>query len=312
MSGPRTRWWVWTAVVAVVVIAGVLVTWSVTTSASKPDPRPPHTAGATRTQPPTAESLAEPSPQAPAVPPVPAAALVAAAEGAAPPGMTLGVAVLDVNTGELVAGRDGDRQFMSASLTKLILAVDVLDRHRAEGLPLDPDDLDLVARALSSSDDNAMNALWGRHDGAGGIGRIADRLGLTASLPSGSAEMWGDTEVTAADVVAIYRYVLRDMAPQDAAVIVGALTAASPVATDGFAQDYGLLHQGASPRHYAKQAWVEYAPAGYLLHSAGVAYDARTGHAYAIALLSIQPYTSEQEARDRLSAVAAAAMATLT
>jgi hypothetical protein len=124
--------------------------------------------------------------------------------------------------------------------------------------------------------------------------------------------MWGDAEVTAADMAGIYRYVLRDMAPRDAAVIVGALSAATPVATDGFAQDYGLLHQGASPRHYAKQAWVEYAPAGYLLHSTGVAYDARTGHAYAIALLSIQPYTSEQEARDRLSSVAAAAMAALT
>lgn len=319
MSRPRTRWLPWAALVAAVVTAGVLVTWSVTTSASKPDSRPPLTTSETSAQPPTVASLAEPSPSpsssAPSVPPVspvPARELVAAAEGAAPPGMTLGVAVLDVNTGELAAGRDGERRFMAASLTKLILAVDVLDRQRADGQPLDADTRDLVARALSSSDDNAMNALWGRYDGAGGVSRVADRLGLTASLPSGSADMWGDTEVTAADMAGIYRYVLRDMAPQDAAVIVSALSAATPVATDGFAQHYGLLRQGASPGHYAKQAWVEYAPAGYLLHSAGVAYDARTGHAYAIALLSIQPYTSGQEARDRLSSVAAAAMAVLS
>jgi hypothetical protein len=306
----------WTALVAVVVTAGVLVTWSVTTSAAKQGSRPPQATAEARTEPPTVASLAEPTEPAaapaPVVPPVAPKALVAAAEGAATEGMTLGVAAVDVTTGELVAGSDGERRFMAASLTKLILAVDVLDRHRAEGRPLDAEDLDLVGRALSSSDDNAMNALWGRHDGAGGIGRVADRLGLTASLPSGSADMWGDAEVTAADMAGIYRYVLRDMAPRDAAVIVGALSAATPVATDGFAQDYGLLHQGASPRHYAKQAWVEYAPAGYLLHSTGVAYDARTGHAYAIALLSIQPYTSEQEARDRLSSVAAAAMAALT
>jgi hypothetical protein len=311
MSRPSTRWLPWSALVAAVVTAGVLVTWSVTTSASKPDSRPLLTTSGTSTQPPTVASLAEPPP-APSVPPVSARELVAAAEGAAPPGMTLGVAVLDVHTGELVAGRDGERRFMAASLTKLIVAVDVLDRHRADGQPPDSDTLDLVARALSSSDDNAMNALWGKHDGAGGVGRVAGRLGLTASLPSGSAEMWGDAEVTATDMAGIYRYVLRDMAPRDAAVIVAALSAATPVATDGFAQHYGLLHQGASPAHYAKQAWVHYAPAGHLLHSAGVAYDARTGHAYAIALLSIQPYTSGQEARDRLSSVAAAAMAVLT
>lgn len=319
MSGPRTRWSLWAAVVAAVVTAGVLVMWSVTTSASKRDASPPPvTTGEASTAPPAVASLADPpEPPARSAPPPPVApvspkALVAAAEGAAPDGMTLGVAVLDVNTGELVAGSDGERRFMAASLTKLILAVDILDQHRAEGRPLDAEDRDLVGRALSSSDDNAMNALWGRHDGAGGVGRVADRLGLTASLPPGSAEMWGDAEVTAADMAGLCRYVLRDMAPEDAAVIVGALSAAAPVATDGFAQDYGLLHQGASPRHYAKQAWVEYAPAGYLLHSVGVAYDTRTGHAYAVALLSIQPYTSGQEARDRLSSVAAAAMAVLT
>jgi len=40
------------------------------------------------------------------------------------------------------------------------------------------------------------------------------------------------------------------------------------------------------------------------LHSAGVVYDSHTGHAYAIALLSIQPYSGEQTARDRLSTIA--------
>jgi hypothetical protein len=201
---------------------------------------------------------------------------------------------------------------MAASLCKLIVAVDVLDRARAEGRPLDPADLELIDRALSASDDNAMNALWGKHDGASAIGRVAGRLGLTAHLPSGSTETWGDTMVTATDMVAIYRHVLRDMAPQDRAVIVDALSAASAVATDGFGQHYGLLDGGASPRRYAKQAWVPYAPAGYLLHSAGVVHDDRTGHAYAIALLSIQSYSDERTAGDRLSAIAAAAIARLT
>ncbi len=221
--------------------------------------------------------------------------------------MTLGVAVTNLNTGDHAIGTDGDRQFMAASLTKLIVAIDVLDQDR----PPTQDDRDLIHRALSASDDNAMNALWGKHDGAGAITRIANRLNLTATLPPESTEMWGDVVLTAEDMAKLYRHVLRDMRPDDGAVIVDALSAATAVATDGFAQHYGVLRGGASPRNYAKQAWVAYAPAGYLLHSAGVVYDNRTGHAYAIALLSIQPYTTEQAARDRLSTVAEAATAAL-
>ncbi|MGH3878222.1 MAG: serine hydrolase [Actinophytocola sp.] len=319
MSAPRPRWSVWVVLVAVALAGGaVVVTVSASSSESTDTTRArlPSTAPASPstapTTPTTVESLAEPRAQPPVVPPVPARQVLAAAERAAGPDMSLGVAVLDVHTGEPAVGRGGAQEFMSASLSKLIVAVDVLDRRRAEGRPLDPADLDLIDRALSASDDNAMNALWGRHDGAGAIGRVAGRLGLTAYLPPDSTETWGDTVVTATDMVTIYRYVLRGMAPQDRAVIVDALASPSTVAVDGFGQHYGLLHEGASPQRYAKQAWVPYAPAGYLLHSAGVAYDGRTGHAYAIALLSIQPYTDEQTARDRLSTVAAAALARLT
>lgn len=292
----------------VALIAGGVV-WSVTTSGTSSDA---HRVRASDVAPSTVEGSAEPRIQSPVVRPVSARQLAAAAERAGRPGMTLGVAVLDVHTGEMALGRDGKREFMSASLSKLIVAVDVLDRFRAEGRRLDPVDRDLIDRALSDSDDGAMNVLWGKHNGVGAIDRVARRLGLTARISPDSAGKWGDTVVTAADMVAIYRHVLRDMAPADRAVIVGALAAASATATDGFGQHYGLLADGASPQRYAKQAWVPYRPAGFLLHSAGVAYDGRTGHAYAIALLSIQPFTDEQTARDRLSTIAAAALAHLT
>lgn len=311
MSRPRARWWVWLALAAVALTAGVTV-WTVTTvttPVSSSDTRPTRTSTvvpASTTTVPASRAGPAPSPA-----PVPARQVLAAAERAAGPEVALGVAVLDVDTGELAVGRDGEREFMSASLCKLIVAVDVLDRHRAERRPLDPAGLDLIRRALSASDDNAMNALWGEFDGAGAIVRVAGRLGLTASLPPDAGGTWGDTVVTAADLVKVYRHVLRGMAPQDRAVIVGALATTTAVAADGFGQRYGLLHEGASPRRYAKQAWVPYRPAGFLLHSAGVVYDERTGHAYAMALLSIQPYSGEQTARDRLSTIAAAATARL-
>lgn len=237
--------------------------------------------------------------------------VVDAAEGAMPPGMTLGVAVLDVDTGELVEGRLGGRQFMAASLSKLIVVVDMFDRRRSEGREIAEADLKLVDRALSSSDDGAMSALWGRYDGLGAVRRVAGQLGLTATRPPDDHGEWGDTTTTAGDIVRIYQHILRDMAAADRDAVVAALAAAQPVATDGFAQYYGLLGPGPSAQRYAKQAWVPWAPAGHLLHSAGVVHDTRTGHTYAMALLSIQPRTSAQAARDRLTAVAAPAMGLL-
>ncbi|MFI7672369.1 serine hydrolase [Actinophytocola sp. NPDC049390] len=314
MSRPRPGRPLWIAArTAVALAAALAVVWSVTRPESPTTTRLPSTAPSPPST--TVDALAEPRARTPQAPPVPARRLVLAAEKAAQkaadPGMILGVAVTDLHTGAHAVGGDGDRPFMAASLTKLIVAVDVLDQLRAEGRQLTEDDRDLIHRALSAGDDNAMNVLWGKHDGAGAIARTAARLELSATLPPESTEMWGDVEVTAADMAKVFGHVLRDMPPDDGAVIVEALSAATSVATDGFAQHYGVLHQGASPRSYAKQAWVPYAPAGYLLHSAGVVYDGRTGHAYAIALLSIQPYTSEQAARDRLSDIAAAATADL-
>lgn len=237
-------------------------------------------------------------------------AAVDAAEAAMPSGMTLGVAVLDVTTGELVESRSGSRQLYAASLSKLIVVVDMLDR-RAQGMAITESDLKLAGRALSASDDGAMNVLWGKHDGPGAITRLATRLGLTGTRRPPDPEDWGETLVTAGDVARIYQHILRDMAPEDRTVITGALAAAAPVATDGFDQHFGLLAQGASPTVYAKQGWVSYLPARLFLHSAGVVHDNRLSSDFAIALLSIQPSGNKQAARERLSKVATLTVAAL-
>lgn len=241
-------------------------------------------------------------------PATPPSAVVEAAERAAAPGMVLGVAVLDVQTGELASGRHGARPFISASLSKLIVVVDMLQRRRTEGLVIDAAGLDLVGRALRGSDDAAMNVLWGRYDGHRAISRVAAALGLGATRAPADPTQWGDTRVTAADFALIYRHLLRDLPAEDRGVIIDTLATAHPVAVDGFEQFFGLLRNGASPQVYAKQAWVPYRPAGYLLHSAGVVH---AGHDYVIILLTTQSQVSAQTARDRLSAVAAAAVAAI-
>ncbi len=101
-----------------------------------------------------------------------AQAAVNAAEQRASSATQLGVAVLDRTTGELAAGGRGHERFYTASLAKLIVIVDVLDRRRTEGLQVTDADRKLFARALGPSDDSAMSALWekfrrGRGAGAG-------------------------------------------------------------------------------------------------------------------------------------------------
>ena len=86
----------------------------------------------------------------------------------------VGVAVMDLDSGQVVS-EQGDQPFYSASLSKLILAVDALQQ------PLSDDDQDLIHRALSASDDNAMDVLWTRFDGMDAIGRVAAEAGLTGT-----------------------------------------------------------------------------------------------------------------------------------
>jgi hypothetical protein len=297
------------------VVAGSVVVWFATSSGVAPEPSEaavpqPHRDTAESApdvvigSPPTTSSATAEL----AGPPV--SAVVQAAERAAAPGMNLGVAVLDVSSGELVEGGNARRQVYSASLAKLIVAVDMVDRRRASGLTITASDVDLVGRALRGSDDGAMNVLWGRFDGQGAISRVAARLNLTGTEPPDDSSQWGETLVTPTDFTKIYQHILKDLTPEDRQLITGPLASAQHIAVDGFDQFFGLLLHGASPQVYAKQGWVNYRPSTVYLHSAGVVHSDRTGKDYAVALLS-QQSASNQTARTHLSTVAASALGAL-
>src|SRR3954465_12585873 len=139
-------------------------------------------------------------PDTPEPPPVEsglAQAAVNAAQEQAASATQLGVAVLARATGELAPGDRGHERFYTASLAKLIVIVDVLDRRRSEGLKVTDGDLALFRRALALSDDSAMNALWERFDGAAAVTRVSKRLGLEATRAPRVVGQWGQVEVTA-------------------------------------------------------------------------------------------------------------------
>lgn len=297
----------WPLLCGVLVVTMVVMSWRVTTEESphaevsivEGAATPEVLAGPLSTSPTPATSTTT-TPSVTAPPSVPPRAVVEAAERAAVPGMRLNVAVLDLTTGELVEGGNGRQPVYSASLSKLILVVDMLDRRRLDGIPIDESDFRLVGRALSRSDDGAMNALWSLFDGRGAIGRVAGRLGLTGTRAPSDQSQWGETMVSAGDLARIYGHILRDMPADDRRVITDALIATEHTAPDGFDQFFGLLAHGPSERVYAKQGWVGYRQ-GYYLHSAGVVEN------YAIVLLSVQA-AAAPTARQRLSTVATAAI----
>jgi hypothetical protein len=243
-----------------------------------------------------------------------AQAAVDAAQAEAAGSTELAVAVLDRGTGELAVGGRGNEPFYAASLSKLVVIVDVLDRRRLEGLEVTDADLALFERALGPSDDSAMSAIWDRFDGPGAVDRVRQRLGLSGTSAPKRAGQWGEVEITAADYVRVWKHVLDEMPPDDRDLLVGDLAAAPPVARDGFDQAFGLLapsvREGDGPGAVAKQGWMCCFSGRYYLHSAGaVGADRR----FVVTLLTRMPRAEGwSQARDELTDIARNAVSALT
>ena len=218
-------------------------------------------------------------------------------------GIWIGVAVLDRVTGQIAVGAEGATPIAAASLTKLYTVVDVLNRAATGEIALTEDDQRWILRALTASDDGAMNALWSRFGGAATVAGAAAAAGLQDSRPPSDASQWGEAIVSARDLVALYDYVLAEMQPADRDLVMDALTASPDVAADGFHQDFSLLAPPRPPGVAAKQGWMWWGRTFYL-HSAGtLGPDDR----YVVAIES----TSRSSALGRATVNRAAAAAAL-
>lgn len=225
-----------------------------------------------------------------------AGAVAAGEEAGGRTGATVGVAAIDLATGELAPGSGGEQTFDTASLAKLFLVVDMLARQRDGELTLGARDLRLVDDALVASSDPAMNALWTRYDGPGAITRVARSLGLEDTSAPEDPSQWGEVQTSARDMVKLLRHVQAGLPQQDRDLVLGAMGRAARVAGDGFDQAFGFL-DGATP---VKQGWMCCLRGRAEVHSAGIV-DGR----YVVAVLSSAPPGYDQ-ARRNVSAVAGA------
>ncbi|MFC0041637.1 serine hydrolase [Actinomadura rayongensis] len=135
---------------------------------------------------------------------------------------------------------------------KLLIALDYL-RGRGR-VPVG--DQRLLRVMLRSSDDKAATALWKRGGQGAIVRRQAARIGLrdTAPPPAALPGFWGYTALSAADVVAVYRFLLERAPARDRELVLGHLRRSTRCGTDGFDQSFGI--PSATKRPWAvKQGW---------------------------------------------------------
>ncbi|MEU4547917.1 hypothetical protein [Nonomuraea dietziae] len=177
---------------------------------------------------------------------------LAAAPPKVPAGTTAGYVVFDRVAGKIVAHRLAHRGFRSASVIKILIAIDFLERTARPSAR----DLAQLKIMLRSSDDDAASAFWDRGGKGAIVTRTAKRLGLadTAPPPADKPGFWGYTSLSAYDVARTYRYLMDRAAPRVRDLIVGHLRQATPCGSDGFDQTFGI--PGGVPRPWAvKQGW---------------------------------------------------------
>lgn len=193
---------------------------------------------------------------------VTAAATPAAADPAAdsratvPSDVTVAFAVYDRDSGHTTLRYNEHQQIRSASIVKLLIALDYFETNGPD-TPIPDADLALLVPMLRSSDDDAASELWVRLGWEKIVERAVVRLGLQDSAPPVNVGFWGYTALSAADVITIYRHVL-EVAPQRVRdFIMGNLHEATKCATDGFDQSFGI--PSAVPGRVAfKQGWSRF------------------------------------------------------
>ncbi|MCF6507256.1 serine hydrolase [Blastococcus sp. MG754426] len=198
-----------------------------------------------------------------------------------------------------------DRAFPTASMVKLFMAEDILTRARAGSIALPATDRDLLREMIRRSDDPAASALWVRYGGGQMVRDVAERYGLggTGPPPARIPGQWGQAVTTAQDLARFLARLPVIAHPEDAAALLGWMREATPVAADGFDQQFGLF--GTLPGEPGvKQGWMCCVGGQRHLHSVAV-----LGSTVAVLLSEVPRSVGYDAARAALTAAGAAVAA---
>ena len=175
-----------------------------------------------------------------------------------PEGMTASYLVVDQKTGETF-GADEHKQYRSASLVKLFIALDYLESHGPD-YEIPADDLALLEPMLRSSNDDAASTLWVRDGWEEIVKRMVVKIGLTDTAPPASRGKWGYTAISAADIAKTYQYIQHEANAKYRDFIMSNLAKSTKCGSDRFDQSFGIPSAVPGPRA-VKQGWSGYGAA---------------------------------------------------
>lgn len=203
---------------------------------------------------------------------------------AAEQGITVGIAVLDRETGEEIAnGEAAMTPVLGASIVKLFLAESLLFRQRNSDFALPPVDRVLLEAMLIASDDAATDSLYDRYDGDAMVVDVATRYELDGVAPTTQAGEWELTSMAALDVVRFYAGFLDTAPAADRNYLLDLLRRTAMIAADEFDQFFGIPAALPDEEWAIKQGWMCCPRETSHLHTTGIL---GTDSRYAVAILS--------------------------
>jgi beta-lactamase class A len=190
---------------------------------------------------------------APTVPPEAIGELVDKAVNSIVPGTTVGVMAVDTDSGEPVASYNATEPMYTASVVKLLIAIDLLHSQNWQ-----PDDATAaqLERMISYSDDDIANALWDEDGGNSIVTRTAALIGLTNTQPPDDPSQWGEATMSAQDVITTYQYIQDEIPVPAQDVLMTGMRAAAATAADGFPQYFGIPDGLPGSSWAIKQGWM--------------------------------------------------------
>ncbi|MFI2434142.1 serine hydrolase [Streptomyces sp. NPDC018693] len=134
--------------------------------------------------------------------------LAAAMESVAvPEGAAVSVAVLDPESGESAVYGEGT--FDTASIVKVDILAALLLRAQDDGRQLTAREKAYATAMIGSSDNDSATALWNAIGRAEGLDAANERFGLSGTS-GGQGALWGLTQTTARDQLALLRQVFGE------------------------------------------------------------------------------------------------------
>lgn len=209
-----------------------------------------------------------------------------AAIEAVSPDTQVGIDVIDTRTGAVIAALNPDQQFYTASVVKLLIALDALN---SQGWQPDSATGAQIQQMLSASDDNVADTLWDADGGDAIIDRMIDLIGLPETQPPTDPAQWGETRTTPDDVVTLYHFIAAEVPEPSRTVIMNALLNTDEIAADGTDQYFGIP-TGLSDTVWAvKQGWMSLNTSTTLDTTGLVGLTTQQTMPYTIVLLTTQP-----------------------